>query len=125
MSARNIRHLRSPILALGLLLIGGVMGCAAGAPKLAQEATDAGLWNDSALLSWVAGLAEDEGRFEELATVRSFEQLQATIEEVKQMVLQDSKTEQEAIEGLRMILKHLSVTTTDTLNVDYQHPLFA
>ena len=80
------------------------------------------MWNDSSLLEWVADLAEDEGRYSELAAVQSFEQLQSTIEEVKQMVLADSDTEQEAIEGLRMILKHLAVSTDDTLNIDYRNP---
>lgn len=111
----------APVLALVLLL----MGCGEGAPESGRDAADTAQWNDAALLQWVAGLADDEGRFDELATVRSFEQLQATIEEVKQLVLQDSKNEQEAIEGLRMILKHLAVTTTDTLNLDYENPLFA
>jgi hypothetical protein len=111
----------APTLALVLLCF----GCAGGSTPIAQDSADADRWNDSSLLQWVAGLAEDEGRFDELATVRSFEQLQATIEEVKQLVLKDSKNEQEAIEGLRMILKHLAVTTTDTLNPDYRNPLFA
>ncbi|MFT5696685.1 MAG: hypothetical protein ACI9QQ_002667 [Myxococcota bacterium] len=91
----------------------------------AAPATDSAQWNNSGLLTWVAGLAEDEGRYSELNSVQSFEQLQATIEEVKQMVLADAKTEQEAIEGLRMIMKHLAVSTDDTLNHDYRNPLFA
>lgn len=95
------------------------------ASKSAGTGSDAAMWNDSSLLEWVADLAEDEGRYSELAAVQSFEQLQATIEEVKQMVLADSDTEQEAIEGLRMILKHLAVSTGDTLNLDYRNPLFA
>ncbi len=125
MNAGNLRPLGSAAGALGLALASLLVGCAASGPRVSPDTTDAALWNDSALLQWVAGLAEDDGRFDELATVRSFEQLQATIEEVKQLVLQDSKNEQEAIEGLRMILKHLAVSTNDTLNLDYRNPLFA
>jgi hypothetical protein len=44
---------------------------------------------------------------------------------VKQLVLHDAQSEQEAIEGLRMILKHLSVSTLDSINPDFRNPLFA
>jgi len=129
MRSEHIRPLSSAadasVAAVLLLLVGSVMGCAGNALTPAGDATAAGRWNDSTLLQWVAGLAEDEGRFDELATVQSFDQLQRTIEEVKQLVLQDSMNEQEAIEGLRMILKHLASSTTDTLNRDYRNPLFA
>ncbi len=40
------------------------------------------------------------------------------------MVLHDALTEQEALEGLRMILKHLAVSTQDSLNTDFRNPLF-
>ena len=106
----------------------GLLGCTALTPNLRADdrpTTNDAKWNDAALLAWVTDLAEDEGRFAELETVARFEQLQTTIEEVKQLVLQDSRTEQEAIEGLRMILKHLASTTIETLNLDYRNPLFA
>lgn len=103
----------------------GVTSHPPAAETSAAPTTDSAQWNNSGLLTWVAGLAEDEGRYSELNSVQSFEQLQATIEEVKQMVLADAKTEQEAIEGLRMIMKHLAVSTDDTLNHDYRNPLFA
>jgi hypothetical protein len=80
-------------------------------------------WNDSNLLNWVSGIGGEESRYDDLATVQSFEMLQRTIEEVKQMVLHDARTEQEAIEGLRMILKHLASSTSDTLNYDFKTPL--
>ena len=83
------------------------------------------LWNDSDLLEWVAGIGGKESRYDDLATVQSFERLQLAIEEVKQMVLHDARTEQEAIEGLRMILKHLAVSASDTLNQDFMNPLFS
>ncbi|MEE3331810.1 MAG: DUF1214 domain-containing protein [Myxococcota bacterium] len=82
-------------------------------------------WNEIDLLQWVATLGEGESQFDELATVAEFERLQASIEEVKQMVLREARTEQEAVEGLRMILKHLTVSTTDSINNDFRNPLFA
>lgn len=93
----------------------------------AEEASaeDNAMWNDSNLLKWVSGIGGEESRYDDLATVQSFEMLQRTIEEVKQMVLHDAATEQEAIEGLRMILKHLASETGDTLNYDFRNPLFS
>lgn len=120
------RGSRAMIVSLAFAIIAS--GCSTLAPlekKSADVTQGDAAWNDSSLLQWVAGLAEDEGRFDELATVQSFEQLQASIEEVKQLVLMDARNEQEAIEGLRMILKHLAVSTIDTLNLDYRNPLFA
>lgn len=117
-------HVSAPICAVLVFLL-VIAGCAGSAPVDREARGAEGLWNDAALLQWVAGLAQDEGRFAELATVRQFEQLQETIEEVKQLVLQDAANEQEAIEGIRMILKHLAGSTNDTLNADYRNPLFA
>ena len=106
-------------------------GCAS--PRARVEVVDEAVskgdreekWNEASIHAWVAGLAEPNDRFSHLDTVQSFERLQSSIEEVKEMVLADSENEQEAIEGLRMILKHLAVSTLDTLNADYQNPLFA
>jgi hypothetical protein len=41
------------------------------------------------------------------------------------MVLSDARNEQEAIEGLRMIVKHLASSTNDNLSTDFMNPLFA
>jgi hypothetical protein len=41
------------------------------------------------------------------------------------MVLADARTEAEAIEGLRMILKHLASSANDSINTDLRNPLFA
>lgn len=131
-SQRNgCRRAQGPGLLAALVSAILATGCTQIAPPTLEAEARAGSsatraeWNDSNLLEWVARLAEDEGRFDGLASVESFERLQATIEEVKQVVLADSRTEQEAIEGLRMILKHLAISTGDTLNTDYQNPLFA
>ena len=80
--------------------------------------------NWSSLVDWVAGISETSP-FDELESVKSFEQLQRSIEAVKQMVLADARTEAEAIEGLRMILKHLASSTNDSINTDLRNPLFA
>lgn len=91
------------------------------APQGEHEA----LWNRSALVDWVAGVGGKSSRFDELESVQSFEELQRAIEEVKQMVLHDARNEQEAVEGLRMILKHLASSTNDSLITDFRNPLFA
>jgi hypothetical protein len=83
------------------------------------------LWNDSNLLEWVSGIGAAESRYDDLASVRSFELLLRSIEAVKRMVLHDARDEQEAIEGLRMILKHLAVSTQDSINNDFMNPLMA
>lgn len=109
--------------------IAATLACVLAAPGLgAAEDTPAeaeNRWNDSSLLQWVAEIGDDESPYDDLATVKSFEHLQRTIEEVKQMVLHDARTEQEAIEGLRMILKHLASSTNDSLNTDFRNPLFS
>lgn len=82
-------------------------------------------WNQSLLLDWVAEIGGEESRYDDLEAVKRFEALQTAIEEVKQMVLHDARSEQEAIEGLRMILKHLAGSTRDSLAPDFRNPLFA
>ncbi len=46
------------------------------------------------------------------------------MEKLKEMVLHDAANEQEAGEGLRGLLKILSMEITDTINSDYRNPLF-
>ena len=82
-----------------------------------------GTWNQSNLLDWVAESGGEKSPYDELASVKSFEMLQRSIEEVKQMVLHDARTELEAVEGLRMILKHLAGSTHDSINADFMNPL--
>jgi len=101
-----------------------VSGCAArggGGPAVGSEE---GRWNDDRLLAWVSTIGGEESRFDGLASVERFERLQAAIEEVKQMVLHDARTEQEALEGLRMIVKHLSISAQDSIFPDDRNPLF-
>ena len=86
-------------------------------------ATDAPRWNDSSLLRWVAPIGGEESRYGGLESLESFEALQRAIEEVKQMVLHDAQSEQEAIAGLRINLKHLAGSTSDSINADFRNPL--
>lgn len=95
------------------------------APSETGKGKHEGLWNRSSLVDWVAGIGSETSPFDELDSVKSFEQLQRSIEAVKQMVLADARTEAEAIEGLRMILKHLASSTNDSINTDLRNPLFA
>jgi hypothetical protein len=114
--------------ARGLLVLAVAVSCFV-MPRLVSgdDSSDNGEpeWNDSDLLSWISEIGGKESRYDDLASVQSFETLQRTIEEVKQMVLHDARTEQEAIEGLRMILKHLASTTGDQLDHDFKNPLFS
>lgn len=91
---------------------------------IASDREAAGRWNDTQLLDWVATLGDGESDYDALETIESFERLQRAIEEVKQMVLHDARSEQEAAEGLRMIVKHLAVATADTVGTDFRNPLF-
>jgi hypothetical protein len=59
-------------------------GCTVHSPSESDSSHSSADWNDASPLLWVTGLAEDQDRFESLASVQSFERLQATIEEVKQ-----------------------------------------
>lgn len=81
------------------------------------------LWNKSSLLQWVSEIGDEQSPYDELESVKNFEVLQQAIEEVKQMVLHDAQSEREAIEGLRMILKHLASSTTDWVKPDFKNPL--
>lgn len=84
---------------------------------------DEGLWNKFSLLEWVSDIGDEQSSYDELESVKSFEALQQSIEEVKQMVLEDARSEREAAEGLRMILKHLASATTDWVKPDFKNPL--
>ena len=107
----------------------GALACAGHGPTGAARAPEGGpepaKWNELDLLQWVDGLAAPGSPYDGLESVAEFERLQASIEAVKQMVLAEARTEQEAVEGLRMVLKHLTVATADWVNNDYRNPLFA
>lgn len=99
--------------------------CAAPHPTTVEMATtEESRWNDAQLLRFVSQIGGAESDWDGLESVAQFELIQAAIEEVKQMVLHDAASEQEAVEGLRMILKHLSTSTQDSLIPDFRNPLF-
>ena len=119
-------------LALGLSALtalacaGSTGNLAAATPEpAAAPAAEPAKWNELDLLQWVDGLAEPGSAYDDLDSVAEFERLQRSIEAVKQMVLAEARTEQEAVEGLRMVLKHLTVATHDWVHTDYRNPLFA
>lgn len=123
MHTKATRILRKALAAIWILIWSliwpDVLSAEESADKRREEA-----WNDTRLLEWVATIGDAETRYDDLATVRSFELLQRSLEELKQMVLHDAQNEQEAIEGLRMILKHLAMSTRDSIDNDFMNPLF-
>lgn len=119
MNAKTAKIFRWLLASSELLIWTGVAFAEEPADKRRDEA-----WNDTRVLDWVSTIGGDESRFDALATVRSFELLQRSLEELKQMVLHDATSEQEAIEGLRMILKHLAMSTHDSIDNDFMNPLF-
>lgn len=107
------------------LLLPALAACAGGSVAGVVQGERDDRWNDAGLLEWVAAIGEPESRWDELESVRRFERLQRAIEEVKQLVLHDARTPQEAAEGLRAIVKHLAVANLDTLARDFRDPLEA
>lgn len=128
MSRRRWRALAVAVAITGTMGLGAVacsVAPAGSAPEAAEAADAPPSWNEIDLLRWVDGLAEPGSPYDGLASVAEFERLQRSIEAVKQMVLAEARTEQEAVEGLRMVLKHLTVATHDWVNTDDRNPLFA
>ncbi len=94
------------------------------APETAPNRAEDKRWNAPDLLPWIATLGGQNSQYDGLASVRQFTLLQESLEKLKRMVLQDAVTEQEAGEGLRAILKILSMEVKDTLYQDFRNPLF-
>jgi hypothetical protein len=94
------------------------------APDQAPDHAKDKLWNEPDLLPFVSTLGGKDSKYDTLASVKQFENLEKSIEKLKEMVLHDATTDQEAAEGLRAILKILSMEVTDSINSDYRHPLF-
>ncbi len=67
----------------------------------------------------------DSNPYRELESVRAFERLQATLDELKEMVLVDAETEREASEGMRVILRVLSMSSDVTGDANPKAPHFA
>lgn len=99
------------------VLMSLVVGCA-GAPATAP-ATIVG--------STPAAKAEvrDASPYRELESVRAFERLQSTLDELKEMVLADAENEREASEGMRAILRVLAMSSDTTGDANPKAPHFA
>jgi hypothetical protein len=63
--------------------------------------------------------------YSELESVKAFERLQATLEELKHVVLADAETEREASEGMRVILRTLAMSSDVTGDGNPQIPHFS
>ena len=67
----------------------------------------------------------DENPYRSLESVQSFEQLQVTLDELKEMILEDAETEREASEGMRALLRALSMSSDVTGDANPKAPHFA
>lgn len=63
--------------------------------------------------------------YADLASVRAFEQVQATLEAMKQVVLEDAETEREASEGMRAILRTFAMSMDTAGDASPKAPHFA
>lgn len=81
-------------------------------------------WNRLDLLDHLAAIGGPESDWDGLASAQSFGLLQRALEEMRQLVLHDAESEQEAAEGLRMLLKVLAMAVDDSLHGDLANPLF-
>ncbi len=82
---------------LALLLLFSTAGCAGLAPQ-ASSPVDAD-----------ADATSATSRFESLASVQSFRALQASIEEMSEVILADAKSEREVSQGMRFLLRTLAM----------------
>lgn len=81
-------------------------------------------WNRLDLLDHLAPIGGPESDWDDIASARSFALLQRALEEMRQLVLEDAESEQEAAEGLRMLLKVFAMAAADSLQGDLANPLF-
>ncbi|MEZ4353465.1 MAG: DUF1214 domain-containing protein [Myxococcota bacterium] len=116
---------RAFVVGMALGLIG--TGCAGSpAPKDAAggAAETARAWNRLDLLDHLASIGDGTSEWGDLETARRFAQLQGAIEVLRELVLHDATSEQEASEGLRVVLKVLAMAVDDALRGDLRDPLF-
>ena len=69
--------------------------------------------------------ARDANPYRALESVRAFERLQSTLDELKEMVLADAENEREASEGMRAILRVLAMSSDTTGDANPKAPHFA
>lgn len=93
---------------LGLLV--SAIGCAAGRTDTPEP---------------MVAEAARENPYRSLQTVAAFERLQLTLDELKEMVLEDAETEREASEGIRALLRTLAMSIDVTGDANPKAPHFA
>jgi hypothetical protein len=69
--------------------------------------------------------AVEPNSYRELESVKAFEHLQTTLNQMKEMVLEDSETEREAYEGMRALLRILAMSSDVTGDGNAKAPHFA
>ena len=109
---------RAFVVGMALGLIG--TGCAGSpAPKDAAggAAETARAWNRLDLLDHLASIGDGTSEWDDLETARRFAQLQGAIEVLRELVLHDATSEQEASEGLRVVLKVLAMAVVRSSGV--------
>lgn len=94
----------------------------ASAPSAAEAPEQS--WNRLDLLDHLAAIGDAQSEWDGLASARSFALLQRALEEMRQLVLHDAASEQEAAEGLRMLVKVFAMAADDALEGDLANPLF-
>ncbi len=101
---------------------GGPAVAESGAPATTETAEQQ--WNRLDLLDHFAPIGDAQSQWDELASAQGFGLLQRALEEMRQLVLHDAASEQEAAEGLRMLLKVFAMAVDDSLHGDLANPLF-
>ncbi len=91
-------------------MLGWTLGCAGGSPSALDDP---------------ASSVRDGNPYRELQSVQAFERLQAILDELKEMVLEDAETEREASEGMRVILRVLAMSSDVTGDANPKAPHFA
>jgi len=91
---------------LALALVGMLSGCAGSAPPTSEPEAES-------------------SPYANLASVRAFEQVQATLEAMQQVVLEDAETEREASEGMRAVLRTFAMSMDTAGDQNPKAPHFA
>lgn len=72
-----------------------------------------------------AAPVEAANPYRDLESVKAFEQMQSALDQMKEMVLEDAETEREAYEGMRALLRILSMSSDVTGDGNPKAPHFA
>lgn len=77
-----------------------------------------------ALLAWLSTFGGGDASYHYLDSAEQFDQLQEVVEQAKQMVLSEAQNEQEAIEGMRWLLRVLAVSSEVAGDANPRLPFF-